>query len=149
MATRFVFPHTSLRQLQHDLIENFPPHIEVELKEGKTTEIRIREGLWRGAALRAWNGNEKQTLSALLSYRVPTFAAKVVIFVISAALISLVFTVVISIAIGEFTPVGAIGGLLGIGMYGNIETLFLWRIRRAWSAMLESIITAVGGERSA
>ena len=69
----------------------------------------------------------KAGVTFLISYRyyIPTFPAKVVIFLTGALAFSATVTIVASIVIGEFTPVGAIGGLAGVVAYNALEGLAL------------------------
>jgi hypothetical protein len=126
-----------------------PNQMEVTLKQvrlkkgGKTPALQVRDGLWRGATLVILDTNQQLALGGI-QYRVPTFAAKAIVFLAVCASFSLIFTIFASIVLGQLAPVGMFGGLAGALISGTVENMIAKRLRdSSWSAELKNAIETV------
>jgi hypothetical protein len=126
-----------------------PPHMELKLTEvrlrkgGKTPAIQVRDGLWRSALLTILNTNQQLALGGIL-YKVPTFAAKAMVFIGMCVAFSIAFTIFASIVFGQFAPVGMGGGVVGAIISGNIERMIAKNLRdSSWAVELKQAIEKV------
>jgi hypothetical protein len=131
------------------LEETLPAHMEITLKQvtlkkgGKTPAIQVRDGLWRGASLVILDTNKQLALGGIY-YKVPTFAAKAIVFIGMCAAFSLIFTILASAMLGQFAPVGMGGGVVGAMISGNIDNMIAKRLRDSpWSSELKDAIETV------
>jgi hypothetical protein len=136
----FTFPKKSAHEIQGLLREKLPSHTAVTVSDGKCTEIRIQDGLWRGAVLEITSDAEQSQVTRI-SYYIPSFLAKVIIFVTSVAAFSIIMSMVLTAVIGEFVPVFAgIGGMAGFAMYTIVKIIFIATIKNSWSVEVHQAI---------
>jgi hypothetical protein len=136
----FVFQEKSLEALCDRLRAEIPGHPEVTFKDKKPPEIRVRCGLWRGASL-VIDDSDQQMKLTWIGYLIPSFMAKVMIFIVSVVVFSIIMMIVLAIVVGEFVPgVFGIGGVAGVAMYSLVERVFIASIRSSWSPELHQAI---------
>ena len=136
----FVFKTQTVADLRDQLAQVLPSRAKVVVKNDKPPEIRVSEGLWRGASLTIETTGQQMKLVRICHY-IPTFMAKVIIFTISVAVFSIIMMVVVSAVVGEFVPgVFGIGGVAGFAMYSMIKTFIISIIRDSWSPELHQAI---------
>jgi hypothetical protein len=135
----YTFSVQSITDLVASLKAALPPQMELKLSEvrlrkgGKTPAIKVRDGLWRGAVLTILNTNQQLALGGIL-YRVPTFAAKAMVFIGMCVAFSVVFTI--------FASMG--GGVVGAMVSGNIENMIAKNLRdSSWAVELNQAIEKV------
>ena len=145
----YTFSVQSITDLVASLKAALPPQMELKLSEvrlrkgGKTPAIQVRDGLWRGAVLTILNTNQQLALGGIL-YRVPTFAAKAMVFIGMCVAFSVVFTIFASMVFGQFAPVGMGGGVVGAMVSGNIENMIAKNLRdSSWAVELNQAIEKV------
>lgn len=135
-----LFQQKATDELRDQLAKELPGHVEVIVKDSKPPQIRIRDGLWRGVSLLIDNSAQQLQLVGYM-FRIPSFLAMVIIFVLSVAIFSIILTVVVSAVVGEFMPImGGIGGLAGVAMYSIVEKIIVANVRRSWSPELKQVI---------
>ena len=138
--TTFVFPKKSIQEIQAFLKEKLPGHTEVTVSDGKQTEIRIQDGIWRGVWLEITSDAQQSHLTRL-SYYIPSLIAKVIILVVSVAVFSIMTMDVLFAVIGKFVPMSVgLGGAAGFGMYIIVKHIFIVMIKNSWSGELHQTI---------
>ncbi len=136
----FVFQDKSPSVIRTRLESSLPGHVTVTIKDKKPPEIRIRDGLWRGASLKIASADEQLVLSNIV-HSIPSFIGKLITFAVSVAFFSIILMIVLYAATGEFIPaIGGVGGLAGVGLYLVFDGILTILIRRSWSAELDPVI---------
>jgi Na+/alanine symporter len=74
------------------------------------------------------------------SYFIPTWAATWILIIGTCVSISLLLKIIVTIATGEFTPVAAVGGILGADVHTMIKALVVSLVRKEWAADLEPVL---------
>lgn len=134
---------TTPAELRDSLARELPSPVEVKLVEGKKPSITIREGMWRGMALLLGSGEKGLTLSGYF-YEIPGFGAKVLLFVLSVVIFSVILMAAVAIAVGEFVPtIGGVGGIAGFMMYNAVQSIVIRNVSKGWAPTTERAIANV------
>lgn len=137
---QFIFRPQSITEICDQLKAEFPNNVNMFLKDGKQPQIKISDGLWRGASLIIDNSSNQLRLAGIYYY-IPRFLAKVIIAITSVAVFSIIMMVLLSIFTGEFVPaVAGIGGAAGFAMYSIIQMIFIANIKSSWSPKLHPVV---------
>jgi hypothetical protein len=136
------FPKRPASELQRLIAERLPPGVRVTVSEGKRTEVRIAQGLWRGAWLELADEGD-QSRVARVSYDIPSLFAKMLLFVVALVVLSILISALAAALTGYFALgfVG-LGGAAGYAMYFLIKTLVASATRSAWAAELAWAVDA-------
>jgi hypothetical protein len=142
---RFVFPDKSLAAIGARLKAELPSHVEVNVKNEKPPNIRLRDGLWRGASLIIDDTGQQMKLAGII-YHIPSVLADVIIFTASVVIFSILVMIICTAFIGEFVPVlFGVGGAAGFGGYMIVKSIFLAMMRNSWSAEVHQAIGTPSG----
>jgi hypothetical protein len=145
----YAIQEQSVSAIVSRLKATLPPSFEVTLKEvklkkgGKTPAIQISDGLWRGALLIIQDTNQQLTLTNII-YKIPTFAAQAIVLIGTCLALSVIFTLVASVIAGQFVPVGALGGFIGVMLSENFQGMIARNVRdSSWAVELNQAIEGV------
>lgn len=137
---KILFRAKTTAELRDAFQQAIPERYTVSLAEKKShTEIKIEEGTWRGLCM-GFETTPGGTFLTFYRFFIPTFGAKIVIFIVGALAVSAFITIFVSIVMGELSPIGAVGGLVGVAAYGAVENIFLRNIRNGWSDELVPLV---------
>jgi hypothetical protein len=140
-----LFQKNTTAEVRDQLIQELPHRMVVTVKDGKPTQIIIRDGLWRSAHLIIDDNSQLIRLTRII-YDIPSFLALAIIFISSVAVSSIIMTIILSAIIGEFVPVFAgIGGVLGFVMYRLVKRIILAKVKSSWSVELNQILERLKG----
>ncbi len=138
-----VLREPSITGVSTRLKEELPSSVEITIEDTRPPEIRVRDGLWRGASLIIDDTGKELKLVGIL-HRIPSFIAKGIIFVTSVAIFSIIIMTVVGVVSGKFMPVAfGIGGAAGFAMYTIIERIFVSNIRGVWAPGLHQAIEKI------
>jgi hypothetical protein len=130
------------------LKEELPSSVEITIEDARSPEIRVRDGLWRGASLIIDDTGKELKLVSII-HRIPSFIAKGIILIASVVLFSIIVMTVVGAVSGKLIPgVFGIGGVAGFAMFTIIERIFVSNIRGAWAPELHQAIEKINGYES-
>ena len=144
----FVFGKSTPAEVLADLQQALPAGAVATAVGRQALEIRVRQGLWRGARLYL---QADATGTKLVRYRhlIPSFAAKVILFLVSVAVLSAVIMLVLAAVLGEFIPgIFGLGGAAGVAMYSIVERLVLASVNATWVPALHGALERTGAAPS-
>jgi hypothetical protein len=131
-----VLPDDSRAALCERLKAALPGRVEVAISERRPNEIRVRDGLWRGASLKTDEAEGKIRVVGI-TYDIPTSSGKILIFLTSIVLHNIIMVMLFSSITGRMPP-GAfvLGGVAGFAMYTIVKLFFVAGIRSSWAPEL-------------
>jgi len=134
----FLFQKQTTHEIWNQLAHELPINVEVTVDDSK--HIKIHDGLWRGARLQIDTSLQQAKLVGI-QYFIPSFLAKIIIFICSVAAFSLSIMIALTIVLGKFIPVfSIIGGIAGFAVYSVVERIFIAKIKKSWSIELYEAI---------
>jgi hypothetical protein len=140
----FFFREGNLESIVESLRSSLPKHVTVSLGGYQKRNIEIRGGKWRGVRLTIDDSSSKLRLK-WMQYFIPSFASKVLLFIATVVVTSILMTIIVSAVVGQFvTGVFGAGGILGAGMYTILEQLVVVpQVRSLWDPELHPAIESL------
>lgn len=132
--------------IEAQLATLLPSSVKIATSGTDPQVIALEQGLWRGASF-AIRTAPDGTRSVVPTYYIPTWTATWILIIGTCVSISLLLTIIVTIAAGEFTPVAAVGGILGVGVYMMIKALVVSLVRKEWAADLDPVLRLLQGGR--
>lgn len=132
--------------IEAQLVALLPSSITIATKGTDPQVITLEQGLWRGVSY-AIRTAPDGTRSVVPTYYIPTWTATWILIIGTCVSISLLLTIVVTISVGEFTPVAAVGGILGAVVYTLIKGLVVSLVRKGWAADLDPVLRLLQGMR--
>lgn len=135
--------------IEAQLATLLPSSVKIATQGTDPQVITLEQGLWRGVSY-AIRTAPDGARSVVPTYYIPTWTATWILIIGTCVSISLLLTIAVTIAMGEFTPVAAAGGLVGAVVYMLIKALVVSFVRKGWAPDLDPVLRLLqGGAKAA